>query len=148
MANYKTTITSIANNDAVIEAVAVALTIRNWAKAAYAAGVATRVWWENDETVAPLIRLAGQIIWLALVLAWSYFADGKAQQHWVFINNVVDDGLGLYGQSHMGEAVTVWSRKTAHCLAIATVRTMAYVVSRLGSAIAVRYGKAQAAAFG
>jgi len=147
MANYKTTLQSIANNDAAIEAVAVALTIKGWAKAAYAAGIDARIWWETDENVAPLIRLAGQVIWLALVLIWSYFADGKAKQDWAFINNVVDDGLGFYGPSPMGEALNSWSRKTARCLAVATAHAMAYVAHRLGDAIATRYGKVQAVVF-
>ncbi|MEM9266939.1 MAG: hypothetical protein AAGA46_15595 [Cyanobacteria bacterium P01_F01_bin.13] len=52
--------------------------------------------------------MLGEIIVIALVLCWQYFANGTARKHWTFANAVVDDGLGLYGASPMGDALGAW----------------------------------------
>ena len=140
---YKTLINDICSNDATIEAIAVALTVYGWAQSTYAAGKAARVWWETDDVIAPLLRLLGEVIWLALVLAWSYFASGKAQAHWEFINTVVDDGVGLYGSSPMGNAVVRWVRRLVSEIA----QTSLYVLNRVGYAVARQYGAVQAKVF-
>ena len=137
---YKTLVNDICSNDATIEAIAVALTVYGWAKSTYAAGKAARAWWETDDVIAPLLRLLGEVIWLAMVLAWSYFASGKAQAHWEFINTVVDDGVGLYGPSPMGNAVVRWVRRLVSAIA----QTSFYVLNRVGYAVAVRYGRTAA----
>ena len=111
---FSESVDKFCKNDAVVETVAVGLTIYGWAQYTYAAGKATRVWWETDEMIAPLIWLLGEITWSALILCyrscWQYFATGKAQAHWTFVNAVVDDGLGLYGPSPMGDALVKWGR--------------------------------------
>ncbi|ESA37327.1 hypothetical protein N836_03575 [Leptolyngbya sp. Heron Island J] len=81
------------------------------------AGKSTRRWWETDETIAPLLKLVLEIVWLTILLAVDYFRSGSAECHyrlalrtawrcwnasvtaWEYINTLVDDGLGLYGPS-------------------------------------------------
>ena len=130
---YKTLVNDICSNDAAIEAIAVALTVYGWAKSAYAAGKAARAWWETDDVIAPLLRLLGQVIWLIMVLAWSYFAGGKAKAHWEFITAVVDDGVGLYGPSPMGDALVAWGLNKAQELGVVTVGASEYMANQLNS---------------
>lgn len=144
---YKSTVHTVVSHPATVQAVTVAVITVNFAKATIQAGKDARNWWETDEAIAPLIRLTGQVVWLAMALAWSYFVDGKAKAHWTFVNDVVDDGLGLYGPSPMGDALAASATKYTRCLIVASAKTMAYVVGRLGSAVAVRYGRLQAVAF-
>ena len=145
--NYQKLINGFCGNDATIQAVTVAVVAVNFAKATVQAGKNTRLWWETDEAVAPLIRLVGQVIWLAAVLAWSARSSGKAQAHWVFVNAVVDDGLGIYGTSPMGDALAAWVGKKARIAWGLTAWTCVWVVNRLGAAVARRYGMAQARVF-
>lgn len=113
----------------------------------YRAGKATRVWWETDEAIAPLIRLVGEIIWLAMVLCWQYFTHGQAQKHWVFVNDVVNDGLGIYGPSPMGNALGTWTRKQVRCFWVNSRHTGVYVLNKVGDAVAMKYGAAQRKVF-
>ena len=140
---YKTLVNDICSNDATIEAIAVALTVYDWAKSTYAAGQFTRRWWESDDVIAPLLRLLGEVIWLAIVLAWSYFASGKAQAHWEFINAVVDDGVGVYGPSPMRDAVIGWGFTKAQELGVVTLGAGECMANRLSSG----YGRLQARVF-
>ena len=144
---YKTLVNDICTNDATIEAVAVALTLHSWVTTAVIstvnAGKHTRVWWETDNEIAPLIRLVGEIIWLTTVLCWQYFASGQAKKHWVFVNAVVDDGLGVYGPSPMGDALSAWIRKQVRCTWVASRHTTLYVLRKVVHAAVARYGKAQ-----
>ena len=146
---YKTLINATCENDAAIEAVAVAMTVYGWAKSTYAAGKAARVWWESDsmENGSHIARLVAGIIYIATALAikntWQYFTSGKAQAHWEFINAVVDDGVGLYGPSPMGDAVVGWCRSHAH----ESARKSARLVGRLGVRAVQSYGRMQAKVF-
>ena len=148
---YKTLVNNVCTNDATVEAVAVALTLHSWATTAVIstinAGKATRVWWETDDAIAPLIRLIGEIIWLAAVLCWQYFASGQAKKHWVFVNAVVDDGLGVYGRSPMGDSLSAWIRKQVRCTWVASRHTALYVLQRVSHAAVARYGEAQERVF-
>ena len=146
-------VNDICSNDAAIEAIAVALTVYGWAKSTYAAGKAARQWWESDsmENGSHVVRLIVGILYVALALvlrsAWQYFTTGKAQAHWAFVNDVVDDGLGLYGSSPMGNAVARWVSKHSRRLMTAIAQTCLYVLNRVSYAVAVRYGAAQARVF-
>ncbi|MEO0867613.1 MAG: hypothetical protein AAFY17_04020 [Cyanobacteria bacterium J06642_11] len=149
MKNYNDTIAAIATNDAVIESVAVALTVYGWVKAIYTAGKSARAWWESDSmgNGSHIARLVVGIIYIAVALTlrgvWQYFTTGKAQAHWKFINTVVDDGVGLYGPSPMGDAVVRWGLDKIQELRTA----MASAKVRLGTVVTRRYGQVQARVF-
>lgn len=147
MTTYKTLVNDFCSNDAVIESVAVGVTVYNWGVLACQKGQAARRWWKTDEELAPLIRLAGQVIWLAAVFCWQYFASGKAKQHWEFVNAVVDDGVGVYGPSPMGDAVSAWSLKQVRCLWVASKHTAVYVAQRLADVMVREYGAMQSRVF-
>ncbi|MEM9808473.1 MAG: hypothetical protein AAF959_24700 [Cyanobacteria bacterium P01_D01_bin.56] len=107
MQNYKAFITTATQHDAIVQTVAVCCAVYSWGKV-------TRRWWDSDtyENGSRVARLLIGIVYIAIALAalsvWRYFAQGKAKAHWVLINEIVDDGLGLYGPSLMGDAVVGW----------------------------------------
>ena len=125
---YNNTIQSIVTNDAAIQTVAVGCTFYAWGKA-------TRHWWETDQDVAPLIRIMGHCVWLAILITVDYFKSGQAQAHWQFVNVAVDDGLGFYGKSPMGDALAAWMQEAAQRAVVAVART----AKKIGAAVVARY---------
>lgn len=131
--------------DAAVHTIAVCIYAYSAARFTVKCGKDARVWYESED--GKIARLMVEIVYLSVLLVWQYFISGKAQAHWNFINDIVDDGLGLYGSSPMGDVLGAYIRKQARCVYVASKHTLLYVLNRLGYAVARRYGRVQAKVF-